>query len=257
MESYEDIFDARGHLYNEAGARCPNAREAERRELISWLLPKPGEVLCDVPAGGGYVAEGIRSYLDAGKPGAVLPTTRIICIEPSPRFAAAIDRKFEHHGDPLTALSLPDATVDGIASLAGLHHFADKLPVFQEWTRILKPGGRAAVADVQAGTDVAAFLNEFVHQSTPGGHEGIFIEPGDLTESMSRVGFAAVLEELRTVSWEFESEESMATFCRTLFGLTLATVEQVDAGIRKYLPVHRTGNGIQMEWRLRYGLGLR
>ncbi len=50
--TYEDIFDARGHLYNEAVSQCPGAREAERAALLDRLDARLGQVIGDAPAGG-------------------------------------------------------------------------------------------------------------------------------------------------------------------------------------------------------------
>ncbi len=249
LQNYEDIFEARGHLYNEAGSRCPQARERERATLLDLLAPRAGEVICDAPAGGGYVADGIRARLG--------DQVRVICVEPARRFARAIDPAFEIRHDPLDALTLAEASVDAVASLAGLHHFADKLPTFREWARVVRPGGRVAVADVQAETDVAAFLNIFVDAWTPGGHAGLFLQPGELSASLSSVGFQPIHEELHEVPWEFPDEATMATFCRTLFGLTQATVEQVHAGMKDYLRVETTATGVRFLWRLRYALAHR
>jgi ubiquinone/menaquinone biosynthesis C-methylase UbiE len=248
-QNYEEIFEARGHLYNEAGSRCPQARVRERAALLDLLQAKPGEVICDAPAGGGYVADGIRARLG--------DRARVICVEPARRFASAISPVFEIRHDAMDALTFEDASIDAVASLAGLHHFADKLPVFREWGRVVRPGGRVAVADVQADTDVAAFLNTFVDAWTPGGHDGIFLRPGELSASLASVEFEPVAEELREVPWEFSDEPTMAMFCRTLFGLTKATVEQVHVGMKDYLRVETTATGVRFLWRLRYALARR
>lgn len=245
-QNYEEIFEARGHLYNEAGSRCPQARERERAALLDLLAPAAGEVICDAPAGGGYVADGIRARMG--------DAVRVICVEPAKRFASAINPAFEIRHDAMDALTLGDASLDAVASLAGLHHFADKMPVFREWGRVVRSGGRVAVADVQADTDVAGFLNTFVNEWTPGGHDGIFLKPGELSESLGAAGFEPVVEELREVPWEFPDEPTMAMFCRTLFGLTKATVEQVHLGMKDYLQVEKTASGVRFLWRLRYAL---
>lgn len=249
-ESYEEIFNARGHLYNEAGSKCPEAREAERAALLDLLAPKAGETIVDAPAGGGYVAEGLRRRLG--------DAVRVICIEPAERFGAAIQPEFERRHEPLERTSLASGSVDAVASLAGLHHFRNKRPVYCEWHRILKPGGRLVVADVQVDTPTAEFLNGFVHSHTPGGHEGIFVQPGEWSRELEDAGFAVVSEELLAVPWRFPDALALEIFCHRLFGVTKADPVSTGRAIAEILGTAPDGaGGCQMAWQLRYVCALR
>ena len=248
MSNYEETFQLRGNLYNQAMKLAPNAREAERKALLDLLGAKPGETIYDAPAGGGYVADALGSL--------VSPGGTVACIEPSARFAEAIRDSFTVYNAPMEATGLPDASADRIASLAGLHHFADKRPVFSEWARLLKPGGTCAVADVRLGSAVDPFLNEFVHAGTPGGHEGDFFNEGDFVTLLEGAGFSKIEERTIQVPWVFENRETMVQFCHLLFGLKNYTPNQVAEGIDRLLRVDVMSDGtISMEWELLYASG--
>ncbi len=248
--TYEDIFDARGHLYNEAVSQCPGAREAERAALLDRLDARLGQVIGDAPAGGGYVADGIRSCHG--------DSVEVICIEPARRFGAAIDPAFRVLHDPLDKVSLDDGALDGVASLADLHHFEVKDPVYREWARLIRCGGRLAVADVEDGTRTGEFLNSFVDAHTPGGHEGIFLRAGEFSERLTDAGFASVKEERLAVPWRFADKDAMAAFCHGLFGIQSAGPAEVEAALREIVGVDEAEDGsCSLRWELRYATALR
>ena len=248
-DDYTEIFNARGHLYNEAGSSCPDARENERAALLDLIGDCDGKRVVDVPAGGGYVADGIRKRCG--------DSARVVCVEPAVRFAASIDPGFEIRHDPLAELSLDSESVDAVASLAGLHHMDEFGAIFTEWKRVLRPRGVLAVADVMNGTGPAAFLNEFVDAHTPGGHDGRFFEQGDLIRLLAGCGFEDASERLIEVPWCFPDVGTMVRFSRTLFATSGADDEQVLAGIERYLGWKTTARGVEMNWCLVYASGRR
>ena len=204
---------------------------------------QPGQVLLDVPSGGGYLA----AYLDQN--------VSLLGAETSAVFMSRVAQqtyKNCYKVDSLAVLPLADASVDVIYSLAGLHHVDNREEVYREFRRLLKPQGRLVMADVAAGSDVAVFLNGFVDQHCRIGHQGNFWAeelPGQLADA----GFDMAYDQLLDAEWQFDNRESMGHFCRHLFGLELASLEQVIAALEQGLKVRELADGgVILSWCLRY-----
>lgn len=247
MNEYTDIFNNRGDLYNEAARIQPFARETERQILIDFLQLENHHTVCDVPAGGGYLADGLCKYVDC--------PDQIICVEPSVTFAEGINAAFTTYIASMNSLPLSDSTVDRVGSLAGLHHHKDKAKFFREVCRILKKGGIFAVADVLEGTAVGEFLNGPVDHYSTTGHRGIFLEKGEFEKLLGVAGFDYFEEKHISYSWKFESEEKMTLYCKSLFGLVKANLQEVSSAIEHYFECEITDKGINLPWSLLYGVG--
>ncbi|MFA9479620.1 class I SAM-dependent methyltransferase [Phycisphaerales bacterium AB-hyl4] len=248
MPNYDQTFNARGNLYNEAMTICPAAREPERERLLARLQPCAGEVVVDAPAGGGYLAEGVAAR-----------GAEVVCIEPAARFAEAIAGRFTTHICPLTDMHLPDSQADKLGSLAGLHHLdADEVGCFfqQAW-RVLKPGGRIVVADVKANTPTATFLNGPVDEWTETGHKGRFFDEGMFTEHLTAAGFEQIEETWDQFSWDYPDHETMVCFAWHLFGMTRATMEMVEAALTEHLKPWTDDAGTHMRWSLIYASAIK
>lgn len=245
--AYEKIFNQRGALYNRATHLCPRARATERRLLIEMLDLRPGCTVYDAPAGGGYLADGI-----AALPG---NSARVVCVDPSPAFARGIGGRFEKVVSSLERLGVASESADRVGSLAGLHHLASKLDFLREAHRILKPGGRFAAADVRAGSAAALFLNDVVNRLSETGHDGVFLEEGELATLLRRAGFVEIIEQYHEYSWDFPDEHTLLKYFRDLFGLTKASLEEIRTEITQGLPVHIDGDGAHVTWSLVYAAG--
>jgi SAM-dependent methyltransferase len=145
--------------------------------------------------------------------------------------------------------ALPDESVDRVTNLSGLHHTVERPRFFAEAFRVLKPGGILGVADVREGTNVARWLNEFVAQHNPNGHDGHFFREGAMAEYCSLAGFADLSERIVQYTWDFDSDERMIWFCRTLFGLA-ADDATIRAGIDDILGCQRSHGLVRMNWEL-------
>lgn len=121
---------------------------------------RPGEVVVDLGSGGG-----LDVFLAAKKVGA---TGRAIGIDMTPemieRARANATRQglgnVEFHLAAIDKLPLADQSVDCVISNCVINLAPDKLAVFREIYRVLKPGGRVAVSDIALKRDLPPELGE-------------------------------------------------------------------------------------------------
>jgi len=146
----------------------------------------------------------------------------------------------------LTAVRVPSLhatgiqrSFDAVVSLAGLHHVQDRRPIYREFRRLVRPGGRLGIIEVEPGSGPAAFLNGFVHTHSSMGHDGLFLSADDC-EALREAGFPDVSVERVDTDWHFDSLEDVAAFTRDLFGIDQATHEQTLEALRDLVGLRGT-----------------
>lgn len=141
---HKSTFDQRGSSYHLAMTSLPNVRAEEFRVLVARAELRPGHAIVDLPSGGGY----LHRYLPEG--------VTCLHVETSQVFHAAA-----HHAGQKALLAssmgdvpLASGSVDRVLSLAGLHHETDRLPLYREAARLLRPGGLLLIAEVAQGSSI-------------------------------------------------------------------------------------------------------
>jgi cyclopropane fatty-acyl-phospholipid synthase-like methyltransferase len=238
IDTYRDIFNHRGQGYHQAMRQSGIARQAEFQQVIQLADLTPGMTIGDIPSGGSY----LQTYLD-------LPTT-VLSVETSTQFL------YNHPAQPQSILCdrfshipLLSNHLDRIISLAGVHHFENQPAFYREAHRLLKPNGLFILADVQENTPVAHFLNDFVDLHNSKGHRGQFLSEKTRSQ-LQKTGFSILKSQLTSVPWRFQTIPQMTQFCQQLFGLDLATPEQILNGLSTYLGYQYHKREYHLNWEL-------
>jgi SAM-dependent methyltransferase len=238
FDTYAEIFAERARSYHSAMEAHPRAREAEFRCVLDPLGDLPGGTLCDMPAGGGYLAHHVRPELD------------YIGVDPASDFVAAGSKAAKIIRAEPVDVPLESRSIDYVVSLAGLHHEPNLGAVFHEMRRLVRPGGRVVIADVGHATPAACFLNGFVARTNPMGHDGRFLN--DDTASLLETAGLTVLEDaLIAVPWVFPDVAEAASFAAQLFGTVNATPAEVANALSSEIGFTTDGAGVRLDWSLR------
>jgi len=236
-DTYSEIFAQRGAAYHKAMADCPHARDAEFEGVLEPLAGRSG-LLCDMPSGGAYLARHLPAEWT------------YVGVDPSEDFVRSCPAGLECKLASITDAPLADGAVDAIVSLAGLHHEPDLPAVFREMRRLLKPGGRLVIADAAVNTPVATFLNGFVNEHNPMGHDGRFLD--ELTAGLIEdVGFEIASDEMVATPWRFASLAEAGTFCGLLFSTPELSVDEVAEGMEREIGFNMMDGRPQLRWALR------
>ncbi|MGN6427797.1 MAG: class I SAM-dependent methyltransferase [Leifsonia sp.] len=128
-------FDDRAAEYDDS-----SMHRALAAEVAAFAEVRPGSDVLDVATGTGLV---LRSLRDA-RAGA-----RLTGVDLSPGMLAVARERLPEatfvEADA-TSLPLPDASVDVVICVTGLHLFPDPAAAIAEWARVLRPEGRAVTA---------------------------------------------------------------------------------------------------------------
>lgn len=232
--NYTNSFENRANSYNYAINKYPTVLKNEFKTTIKLCNIKSTDIILNILAGG-------------------TPLNSYFTTKPYKYKEYEINSKFNIELCTLDNIPERDNTIDTIITLASLHHMNnnERSMYYKECYRILKRNtGKLIIGDVIEGSNEAKWLNEFVNKYNSKGHIAQFFSNND-KKLFEENGFIVELE-IKSYPWVFETEDILVDFCKNLFGLDLATYEQILDGIKVYLNPIYTANNILINWSLIY-----
>ena len=223
------------------------------RALLAALAPGPDDVILELAGGTGELAAVLAPMV-----------AQVIYTDFSPAMVDAARRRgipgVEHRVLDMQAIDLPDASVDGVICRYGYMLAPDPALALRETRRVLRPGGRLALATWAAAkrnpwaTRYGPVLIERgLLDPPPPGEPGQFAlgEPEQIESLVRAAGFADVGVEEVTIEFRFSGWEdyrhvvtSLAASLRaTLAGLDELTRAEVDAATRARLDPFAVDSG--------------
>lgn len=220
--------------------------------LFTALAPSSEDVVLELAGGTGELAEALGPRVG-----------RYIYTDFSPAMVEAAKRRaipgVEHRVMDMQAIDLPDASVDGVLCRYGYMLVPDPALAFRETRRVLRPGGRVALATWAAAkhnpwaTRYGPVLLErgLVEPPKPGEPGQFALSEPEQIEALARgAGFTEVTVEEVETRFRFDDWEDYrrvmtslaASLSQTLAGLDEPTRADVDKAARTRFEPFATGS---------------
>ena len=160
--------------------------------FISWLRLEPQQHILEVASGSGgparYLAEHTQCYvtgIDVDERGIETATHSLAQSDLADRVTFKV-------ADATARLPFDDNTFDGLMCIDAMNHLPNRLDVFREWQRVLRPGRRAVFTDPVLITGPVT-NEELALRSSIGVF--LFVPPGVNEHIIDRAGFKLVQQE--------------------------------------------------------------
>ena len=144
--------------------------------LIQILSPAKDDVILDVGAGTGVIANEITKYCD-----------EVFALEPNPKRVEFMKKKYPQVKafiGTAEAIQFPESYFTKAYVISVLHHFEDKDTALYELCRVLKRNGVLVIRDSEPGTRVSKFESL--------GAKVAFMSSEKLKEKLAETGFEVI-----------------------------------------------------------------
>lgn len=151
----QEQFGRQSRLY---ASSLIHAEGESLRVLIDFAEPRAGECAADIGAGAGFTAAAIAAR-----------GARVVAVDPTPAMLERTRELAAQRGLDIAlavaqgeALPFATGSLDLLACRLACHHFLDLAAALREFRRVVRDGGRVAIADTVAPEDpeLDAWMND-------------------------------------------------------------------------------------------------
>lgn len=141
----KEYFNQVAHQWDEMRARFFS--ESVREKAFSIAEVQEGKIAADIGAGTGFITEGL-----------VRKGLQVIAVDQSEAILAEMNKKLAQYDGidyrigEAESLPISDKAVDYVFANMCLHHVESPLKAIKEMVRILKPGGKLVITDLDEHT---------------------------------------------------------------------------------------------------------
>ena len=147
---------------------------------------------------------------------------------------------------------------DAVLALAPIHHAnsAEKNQYVLGAYKALKPNGVLVFGEVEAGSSLHRFLDEFIHKHSYSGHVGQY-PAADFSSVIEGAGFDNVNSDNKLSYWCFESADFLYHYLTQLFALKPMTKAFMLDSVHAYLGISENNGQLSINWPLRFYRGVK
>jgi SAM-dependent methyltransferase len=203
----------------------------EYDRFLWWLDLRPEHHVLEVASGSGGPALYIANHAGCRVTGIDANEAGVATATHSAAESNQTDRVTFSVADANSPLPFDDDSFDAVLCIDSMNHFPDRLKVFQEWSRILRPGRRAIFTDPVVITGPVT-NDELALRSSIGLF--LFVPPGANEQLIEAAGFRLVKQEDVTANADTVSERWLQSRERHRDALIRIEGEERFAGLQQF-----------------------
>jgi ubiquinone/menaquinone biosynthesis C-methylase UbiE len=238
----------RSRLYKEIMNEMPEAREEERNLALDSLKPIQGEKILETGAGSGFFSLSIANLISPGV---------LIATDPSSEQLQGLKECKNIISHPCGADTLPvgspgleEGSFDAIWSGGSFHHVPQKTKSFQDFSRLLKSGGRVVISDVFFGSSLSRHFDMEVAKYCVTGHEVAFLSK-EFADSLCYItGFEKPQFRDVVIQWRFKTRDDVGLFLYKIHAMTKSSPKECLKSAEAILGVEEKNGMYCLNWPL-------